>query len=322
MVLSELAEKYVEYTILRPPSIRHYVWVMKTLIIAVGDIEINDLTTEEIIKYRNIILARAKPITFNNYRQHIVVMINFAIANGWIKVNPFAKIKPIRTPKKPKKTVEISLIERVLVLLETASSLSESSPHCQFQPQWFWRVVVLTFYSTGMRLRQLVELRWKDINHELGQITLRVEGSKTAREWTIPMPALIRDEMLELWCKTKELSGGKNISNQQVFNLPLFSKFKKRFVGNEMGEGNVQAFFKRVSRVLGERISSHRLRHTTATTLVKKYNDLKSIQMLLGHANIRTTLEYVEEDVESMRNMVDGLTLTTCRSKAIVRKGV
>ena len=320
MVLSDLAEKYVEYTILRPPSIRHYVWVMKTFTAVVGDIEINDLTTEDIIKYRNIILARAKPITFNNYRQHIVVMINFAIANEWIKVNPFSKIKPIRTPKKPKKTVEISLIEKVLILLEAASGLSESSPHCQFQPQWFWRVVVLTFYSTGMRLRQLVELRWKDINHELGQITLRVEGSKTSREWTIPMPILIHDELLALRCKTMELSGN-NISDQQVFNLPLFSKFKKRFVKNEMREGNVQAFFKRASKVLGEPISSHRLRHTTATTLVKKHNDLKSIQILLGHASIRTTLEYVEEDIESMRNMVDGLTLAARHPITAMKRG-
>lgn len=310
MLLSELVDKYIAYSTLRPASSLHYMGVMKAFIAVVGNKDIRELTVEDAMRFRGVILGRAKPVTFNNYRRHLVVMIHFAIEIEWMRANPFQKIKPVRVSIKSKKTVELPLIERVLLLLETEESLSETSPHSsKFHPQWFWRAVVLTFFSTGMRLRQLVELRWKDINHDLMQITLRSEGSKSTREWTIPMPALIYSELLDLREKTRYLSGGKNIINQQVFNLPLFSKFKKQFVRDEMTEENVQAFFKRMSNNLGQPISSHRLRHTTATLLVKQYNDLKNIQALLGHTNIRTTLEYVEEDIESMRMMVDGLTV-------------
>lgn len=310
MLLSELVEKYTTYTALRPASVTCYMGCMKTFIAIVGDKNIGELVVEDAIKFREAILGRAKPVTFNNYRRHLVVMINFAIENDWMSVSPFSKIKPVRVLKKPKKTVDLPLIERVLLLLETEESLAEVSPHSsKFHPQWFWRAVVLTFFSTGMRLRQLVELRWKDINFELRQITLRAEGSKNSREWNIPMPALIYDELLNIWGKAKNLSGGKNIMNQQVFNLPLFSKFKRHFVRNETTEENVQAFFKRMSKNLGQPISSHRLRHTTATLLMRRFNDPKAIQILLGHTNLSTTLEYVEVDVATMRKMVDGLTV-------------
>jgi integrase len=310
MLLSGLVEKYLKYTVLRPHSARQYILVMRLFISVVGDKELSGVTVDDLIQFREAILGRAKPITFNNYRQHLVVMFNFAISNEWLRFSPFVKIKPVHIHRKPKKTVEVPLIEKALLLLESEEKLEAlGGAGGRFHPQWFWRLVVKTFFFTGMRLRQLVELQWQDINMEQGKITLRAEGSKSYREWNIPLPVVIRDELLILMQRSKEMYKGRDFHEQQVFNLTLFSKFKTQFVRNVMIEENVHAFFKRISKALEEPISPHRLRHTTATILVRMNKDLKNIQGLLGHTTIKTTLEYVENNIESMRDMVDGLTI-------------
>lgn len=312
MRLSELVEKYVEYTVLRPKSIHNYELVMKNFIALVKDKDIRKVTVEDAKDYRDAVLNRAKPITFNNYRQHLAVMFNFAVDNKWIKANPFAKIKSVRVHKKPKKTVAIPLIQKALLAMETEASLENADDkNSRFHPQWFWSIVVRLFFFTAMRLRQLVELRWRDIDFEHRRINLRAEGSKTGREWEIPLPAILVDDLLKLRERTIEARQTRDIYDRQVFSLPLFSRYRKRFVRDEMIESNVQAFFKRMSKVVGQPISAHRLRHTTATIIVNEHKDLKNAQKLLGHTDIRTTLEYVEENLDNMRVLVDSLSIGT-----------
>ena len=298
MRLSELVEKYLAYTVLRPKSSHNYELVMKNFIASAGDKDIRHVTSDDAMTYRDEVLNRAKPVTFNNYRQHLVVLFNFAVDNKWMKANPFAKIKPIRVYKKPKKTVDLPLIEKVLQVLKGESGLETDKEPGRFNPQWFWEIAVRLFFFTGMRLRQLVELEWRDIDFENRCINLRAEGSKTYREWKIPLPAMMEDDFRLLRARTIEARGTRDIYDRQVFCLPLFSWYRKQFVNDEMIEDNVHAFFKRMSKVVGQPISAHRLRHTTATIIVNQNNsNLKSAQKLLGHTDIRTTLEYVEENL-------------------------
>ena len=307
MRLSELVEKYLAYTVLRPKSSHNYELVMKNFIASAGDKDIRHVTSDDAMTYRDEVLNRAKPVTFNNYRQHLVVLFNFAVDNKWMKANPFAKIKPIRVYKKPKKTVDLPLIEKVLQVLKGESGLETDKEPGRFNPQWFWEIAVRLFFFTGMRLRQLVELEWRDIDFENRCINLRAEGSKTYREWKIPLPAMMEDDFRLLRARTIEARGTRDIYDRQVFCLPLFSWYRKQFVNDEMVEDNVHAFFKRMSKVVGQPISAHRLRHTTATIIVNQHSDLKSAQRLLGHTDIRTTLEYVEESLDNMRTLLDSL---------------
>lgn len=311
MRLSELVEKYLAYTVLRPKSSHNYELVMKNFIRSVGsDKDIRQVSVEDAMTYRDAVLNRAKPVTFNNYRQHLVVLFNFAVDNKWMRANPFAKIKPVRVYKKPKKTVDLPLIEKVLQVLKSEAGLETDKEPARFHPQWFWEIAVQLFFFTGMRLRQLVELKWRDIDLENHCINLRAEGSKTYREWKIPLPAIMVDDFRMLRAKTIEARNTRDIYDCQVFCLPLFSRYRKQFVNDEMVEDNVHAFFKRMSKQVGQPISAHRLRHTTATIIVNQHSDLKSAQRILGHTDIRTTLEYVEESLDNMRTVLDSLRIS------------
>ena len=69
-------------------------------------------------------------------------------------------------------------------------------------------------------------------------------------------------------------------------------------------------FFKRLSKQLAGKVSSHRLRHTMATQLAKGPNrDLKALQQVLGHTNLKTTLEYVHPELEQLRSFLNQLQL-------------
>ncbi len=63
---------------------------------------------------------------------------------------------------------------------------------------WFWLTVVNTLRYTGMRLNQLLHLRLKDVCPEEKWIDLRAEGSKTHREWRIPVARQLQPQLQRL----------------------------------------------------------------------------------------------------------------------------
>ena len=175
-------------------------------------------------------------------------------------------------------------------------------------PRWFWRIVFRTLYYTGMRRRQLVTLCWRDVDLGAAEIRLRHEGSKTRREWTIPIPDPLLGDLMKLQERTLEQRGildAERLRRNQVFNV---TTFYARYKGTNMTEAQVTGFFKRLASISGIEVSAHRMRHTLATELTRGENrDLKAVQDLLGHTDIRTTLRYVHTDTAQMRRLFEGL---------------
>ncbi len=64
------------------------------------------------------------------------------------------------------------------------------------------------------------------------------------------------------------------------------------------------ATFRRLSKATNIRISPHRLRHTMATELAAS-KDIRTLQELLGHTNISTTMQYVHPDMDRMRSLLE-----------------
>jgi integrase len=135
-------------------------------------------------------------------------------------------------------------------------------------------------------------------------ILLTVEGSKTKREWVIPMPDELREDLLYLRQKTMAKAP---LMGQQVFRIQLFNA---RFAGTEMSPEQAGGAFKKLSQVLGERITPHRLRHTMATELAQgEYPDLRSLQYLLGHTDLRMTMEYINPEMRQIESLLSKLNL-------------
>lgn len=84
--------------------------------------------------------------------------------------------------------------------------------------------------------------------------------------------------------------------NNQIFNLTLI---KPRFKTNRM---NVEPIFVKISKKTNFAVSSHHFRHTFATKLANNgQTSIKTVQSLLGHSSVHTTLGYVHLSMDDMR---------------------
>jgi integrase len=154
-----------------------------------------------------------------------------------------------------------------------------------------------------MRRRQLTALRWKDIDFDKKTILLTLEGSKSKREWEIPIPPQSEAGLRHLFLASQALH--QRLEDSQVFRVQWF---ENSFGGAETTPKQLSYAFNRISDHLGVTVSAHRLRHTMATDLATGLNpDLKSLQYLLGHANLATTMEYITPEMEQLRTQMSKL---------------
>jgi integrase len=287
--IEALAEHYCREIVLRPASQKAYTNIGRIFQRDTGIVAPSRVTRDAVIEWRRAVLTRASITTWNSYLGWMRNLFNFAVRRGWLAESPFREVRAVRAPRKPK-TVAKSLLREALNRLQ-----SDPPP---IRPGWFWATAVKLLFYSGMRRRQLTTLRWWHIDFEAATILLVEEGSKTHLEWTIPIPPACIDDLLELRRKSKERCT-PNLAMAQVFRIQLFDE---NYAGTELTPTQVTGAFARLSGQLNGRVSPHRLRHTMATELAQGENpDLGSLQYILGHQSIGTTLGYVQPEIAQCR---------------------
>ncbi len=145
------------------------------------------------------------------------------------------------------------------------------------------------FYSTGMRLSELVKLDVKDVDPITE--TARVLG-KGARERICPVggPAL---EAISRYRQQAKVHAG-----------PLFINKSRR----RLSARSIWLTMKKYLRAAGlpDDLSPHKLRHSFATHLLDAGADLRSVQSLLGHASLSTTQIYTHVTAERLKRAYEG----------------
>lgn len=147
------------------------------------------------------------------------------------------------------------------------------------------------FYSSGLRLAELVGL---DLWHlSLGEGLVRVHG-KGGKTRIVPVGSPAR-AALEVWLPLRAAVAGAG-------DGPLFVTRQGRRIG-------ARAVQKRVReagvRELGQHLHPHMLRHSFASHLLESSQDLRAVQELLGHADIGTTQIYTHLDFQHLAKVYD-----------------
>lgn len=140
------------------------------------------------------------------------------------------------------------------------------------------RAILELMYACGLRVSEAVGLRLRDIDIESGILTCTGKGSKTRR---IPVGRSAVE-----WLGRYLASRGrmKNIEIDNLFVTPL---------GRPLNRQLIHKFIREYAAKCGlEGVSPHTLRHSFATHLVQNRADVRSVQQLLGHADISTTQIY------------------------------
>lgn len=186
-------------------------------------------------------------------------------------------------PKKEKQLPRFFTTSQVDTLIETPGKHEKS----QQAPAWMAArdtAVIELFYSTGMRLSELVGLDVSDV--DAISETARVTG-KGARERVCP----VGGPALEAISRYRQAA--------RVFDGPLFINKSRRRLSSRA----VNFLLKRCLAQAGlpADLSPHKLRHSFATHLLDNGADLRSVQTLLGHASLSTTQIYTHVTIERLK---------------------
>jgi len=156
------------------------------------------------------------------------------------------------------------------------------------------RAILELFYSTGMRLSELVGLNVDDVDLVSDQVVVRGKGRK---ERLLPVGRPAQQAIRQYLPRRDELVRGAATPDRRA----LFLNQRGRRLSNRGVQGIVRKFLDAVSE--GQDVSTHSLRHSFATHLLDAGADLRAVQELLGHASLSTTQIYTHTSVERLKKV-------------------
>ena len=188
----------------------------------------------------------------------------------------------INSPKVPKKLP--NFVDKNLI--DTLMKTPSLDTHIGIRD----RAVLELFYSTGMRLSELVNMNIGDF--EINKKLIRVIG-KGNKERMIPY-GRTAESAIKNYLKIRNLSLKPAFANKPLFVNNSGKRISKRTIQRRMNN-----YIKLVAD--GKRIGPHLLRHTFATHLLDNGADIRAVKDLLGHSSLSSTQIYTHVSIEKLK---------------------
>lgn len=194
----------------------------------------------------------------------------FLLRQKYVEKDPTANLESPRLEKRLPKVLSVKEVELLLKQPDTATAAGMRD-----------KAMLELLYATGIRVSELVCLKISDVNLEMGYIRCTGKGSK---ERIVPMGSIAIRSVREY------LAHGRNRLVKDKSETSLFVNHHGRQLTR-------QGFWKIVKKYaqdakINKEITPHTLRHSFATHLLENGADLRSVQEMLGHADISTTQIY------------------------------
>ena len=210
---------------------------------------------------------------------------SFIVSEGLMKTDPTENISSPTVGKALPKPIPIN---QVRLLLEQPAKLSTAEAKRD-------QAMLELLYASGMRISELVALNLGDVNTE-GNYFVRCLG-KGRKERIIPIYEKIAATIKQYISEDRpKLAHGKK-------DVALFLNARGERLTRQGFWQKLKEYVK--SAGLSSKISPHTLRHSFATHMLSGGADLRSVQELLGHANISTTQVYTHLTTDQVRRTYD-----------------
>lgn len=253
-------------------TLKGYKKALKHMQAMFGNMRLNSFSQGLVDRYKQKRIADGvSPKTINNEIGILSAIISFGAKRGYNTPLPY------RLEKLP----YVRPLPRVLSRAEIKRFLGVAEPQ--------YRLIILCLYQTGMRWDEVRNLKWEDIDWHEGAI--RVQKAKHWKSRIIPMTDELRTEL-------------DGIKKQRGLVFP--SRRTGRAYYNIRKAINRTALAAEIDR----HITTHILRHSFATHLLESDTDLRTIQHLLGHSNIQTTMIYTHVAMPKMRKDIAKLSVS------------
>ena len=152
------------------------------------------------------------------------------------------------------------------------------------------RLMILLALTTGMRVGDLIGLKWSDIELDTGRT--HVKMGKGRKDRVLFIKAEILSELIDLK-KTFEYEvpeDEEGLVFKTLTNGPVQAQYLRRMIGAQAKKAGIE-----------KRIHFHLLRHTYLSRFYTEHKDIRATQEVAGHANIATTMIYTHVSGEDIR---------------------
>lgn len=295
MYVSELILDYIESLEVEggrsAKTAENYKLYLERFVEFTEDIQVQKITAEIIRKYRLWLNRYKNPLgeglSTITQSYHLIALRGFLKYLGERNITSLPADK-IKLPKVSRKQVNFLHYDEVTRLLEAVEGDDESALRD--------RAIIELLFSSGLRVSELVNLNRGHINTKRREFMVRGKGQKDRPVFISKSAAEKVDEYLAT----------------RIDNLPpLFLSYSRNNIANQTGDyrrltaRSIQRMVAKYGRLAGltKHVHPHAMRHAFATDLLMNGADLRSVQSMLGHANIATTQVYTHVTDEHLRDV-------------------
>ena len=207
-------------------------------------------------------------------------LFRYLLREGEVESNPAQGVRAPKVRRKLPTTLDVDQISHLL-------DIRDASPQALRD-----LAIMELFYSSGLRLAELISLNLGDIDPQDAMVEVTGKGAKTRR---VPVGSKAR-EALANWLR---------IRPQMAENaeMALFVGVRGRRISRSMVQKRLHYWS--IAQNAPRNIHPHLLRHSFASHLLESSGDLRAVQELLGHANISTTQIYTHLDFQHLAEVYD-----------------
>ena len=222
-------------------------------------------------------IGHLAPATRRSYLSSVRVFCRWLVAEGLVDVDPSARTVRVREPRRVPRALPAQSVAR---LLAVASGQ---------------RAAAVVWLMVGLGLRCIEVSRLEVADWDAQASTLMVRG-KADHERLLPVPAQVADALTAYLDSAGWCAGPMIRRNGRAVSANSLSK--------ELSTLMARAGVKRAA---GDGISAHALRHTMASDCLERCHDVRTVQAILGHVSISTTMIYLRRaNLGQMREAMAG----------------
>ena len=259
-----------------------------------GKTKIQKIEKREVVKLQQDLSKKLSASMTNGVIVVLKTVLNAAIDDEIIVKNPAANVKPLRTDDRPKAS---ETIHRALTREEQQAFIRES------KTEWLYEFFCFSL-CTGMRLNEIMALKWRDIDYinnvihvsktvswkEGGGIEETLPKSDTSKR-DIPMNDTIK-KVLQMQRTKMSLVYGEIYAGKMDNNVFIGSNGAKA-VASATVSFSINSVLKRLRQqgIEIERFTHHAFRDTFATRYIEEGGNMQTLQKILGHSSLAMTAD-------------------------------